>query len=172
MYVDDASKNREWVDHPLCVNFTANIKNRFRTRGIPEDRRVWTVDNVPDAEPLEAPVMRFDDSPQTEEMIQTIIIEAWQKRSNQETLNRNLVMMVASASGIPEVRRFLCLKLENILLNNKLLKASQEALSTVCANVTSSTEQDRVRDRRFALFRLANHTPFGNLSITQSILNG
>ena len=45
---------------------------------------------------------------------------------------------------MPEVRRFLCAKLETVLLNNKLLKAAQEALAYCCANVISSNEQENI----------------------------
>ena len=73
-----------------------------------------------------------------------MIIEQWQKRATPELLNRNLVIFVAWACGLPEVRRFLCAKLETILLNNKLLKAAQEALSYCCANIISPNEQENI----------------------------
>ena len=79
IYIDDACKNRDWVDHPLCVNFSANIRNRFRTKQIPEDRQVWSAELAGSVEPVEPPIMRFDDSTQTEDIIQVRVIFQYSK---------------------------------------------------------------------------------------------
>ena len=100
IYIDDGCKNRDWVDHPLCVNFSANIRNRFRTRPIPEERQVWAIDNLVESEPTETPTLRFDDTQQTEDTIQVSPFRS-SSRSKHFTIFRISSLSSGTSAPIP-----------------------------------------------------------------------
>ena len=102
--MEDSYKNRDWVDHPLCVNFASNIRKAFRTIDIPEEYRIWSNDSITRHNPSEKPTDRFENIQQIDNYVTSIISDQISKRSS-DMISKNLVLTVGFACGIPEIRR-------------------------------------------------------------------
>jgi hypothetical protein len=139
MYIEDAARNRDWVDHPLCFQFTENIKAHFKSLPIPDDQRTWSLENAPAGVLSEPAFDRFEED--QSQYIQQMIVEQFARRPAADPLTRSLVILGASTAGFYEVRKMIASRLEAMFNNPKLLKPGQEMFASLCVNATTSNEE-------------------------------
>ena len=148
LYLEDSYKNREWVDHPLCANFTSNIKMSFGTKQIPPERQTWSAELLSGLQ-TETPMNRFSEEPQLNEFVSGIINEQVQKRTG-DTTSRNLVITCGYACGLQDVRKIVSAKIDIWLMNQaKLSKVAYETLHYCCANIDGEADTIEVIRRNY-----------------------
>ncbi|XP_059480068.1 integrator complex subunit 1 [Neocloeon triangulifer] len=161
-YVEDAAGEHLWVDLDEAKPLVDNIVASFGTKqlqklvipseiGFGRSESPGSDDEAASAR-KEAAMEGMDTGPvlkrYKEEVLEGIVMATVQehlgRRQPQDSVGRNLLKLMATASGLLEVRLSAASKLDLWLQNPKLLKASQELLLSVCANCSSSKDTEVV----------------------------
>uniref|UniRef100_A0A8D8YUP5 Integrator complex subunit 1 n=3 Tax=Cacopsylla melanoneura TaxID=428564 RepID=A0A8D8YUP5_9HEMI len=149
LYIEDAANERVWVDHELCHEFVENILTCVNTKPL---TNVETLeDSIVDAvaatyrrsTPNVNVINRYSYS---QEHIESLVLETVKEHLNRrqalDTVTKNILKLLTSTCGIPEIRLLVIPKLDAWLQNAKLMKPAQDLLMSLCINTTSHTQRD------------------------------
>ncbi|CAG2065445.1 unnamed protein product, partial [Timema podura] len=81
-----------------------------------------------------------------QDVVEQIVMEAVREQLNRrqpaESITRNFLRLLSTASGLAEVRLTSASRLEMWLQNPKLMRPAQELLMSVCVNCNTHTQKD------------------------------
>nr|CAD7438682.1 unnamed protein product [Timema bartmani] len=169
LYVEDSLGERVWVDHEECSGFVNNILTAINSRTPPRSMlqpemvglsacpspSTATPDDenqTPGDLGLPADIAFKSDVPvvpryvNMQDVVEQIVMEAVREQLNRrqpaESITRNFLRLLSTASGLAEVRLTSASRLEMWLQNPKLMRPAQELLMSVCVNCNTHTQKD------------------------------
>lgn len=162
LYVEDAMSERVWVDQAECKGFVNNIITAFNTKvpsgninllvpelgplGIARSESPVTISIEDDEDGTSSSAADVPTLPRylkSMESIEQIVMDTQiNRRQTPESVTRNYLKLLSSASGLQEIRLLAAPRLEIWLQNPKLMKPAQELLLSICVNCSTHSAKD------------------------------
>ncbi|XP_060529675.1 integrator complex subunit 1 [Cylas formicarius] len=182
LYVEDAIGDRVIIDSPFAKPFVDNIVTAFNTKLPPASllrSDTWTSAARDTSSPLTVNSLDEDEAfgeqkllvegwqtktqpryVHAQEQVEQIVLEAIKellaRRQQPETISKNFVRFLSTASGLNEIRVIGVSRIEAWLHNHKLMKPAQELLAHLCYNCSANSQRDLEVIAQLSKLRLKN----------------